>query len=228
MKFIVSRTSGEHYQSLQRRTYSQCMRFKRDENLIFDYVHRWTYDQKLDAIEQAYQAGARYVLWMDVSFEPVAPLDPIWEIVERNGWFVSKQGESTLGTWTSDDALFHFGINRDQAMEIPLCLSGLVGLDLGAHTGQEILRRWKLLAHTFPGNYYNVPGEVQKPLGAKTTGHASFDPRCEGHRHDESALSFVLWDMGLRITTSPLMSVYYDEGFVVGRNFRREDGSYAD
>ena len=228
MRFIVSRTSGDHYQALQRRTFSQCERWRTDEKLIFDYVHVWGYHQKLQAIEQAQQAGARYVLWMDVSFEPVASLEPIWEIVERQGWFVSKQGESMLGTWTSDDALFDYGISRDQAMEIPLCLSGLVGLDLRSDVGRQIFTMWRELAHTFPGNYYNVPGEAQKPLGAKTTGHASFDPRCEGHRHDESALSFVLWQMGLKIETSPLMAVYYDSGYVVGRNFRREDGSYAD
>ncbi len=228
MRFIVSRSSGEHYQCLQRRTYSRCMQFKQDEKLIFDYVHKWGYHEKLNAIDQAYQAGARYVLWMDVSFEPVASLEPIWALVEQQGWFVSKQGESMLGTWTSDDALFEYGINRDEAMSIPLCLSGLVGLDLDTVIGREILKRWKALAHTFPGNYYNVPGEEQKPLGAKTTGHASYDPRCEGHRHDESALSFVLWQMGIKIETSPLMNVYYDEGYVVGRNFRNEDGSYAD
>lgn len=34
--------------------------------------------------------------------------------------------------------------------------------------------------------------------GLKWAGHCANDPRCEGHRHDESALSFVLHEFGLK------------------------------
>lgn len=224
-RIIVSVAAGTHYEKLQVRTFAACREFG-EADLGFSVVRDvWHYERKLDAIAAA---GRRYVMWMDVSFQPVASLEPLWNEIEQRGWFAALQGRSKLSTWASDEALEVYDISRQTAAAIPMCLSGVVGLDLGTHDGIRILMHWNDLRSTFHGAHYNRPGEEQKNMGNKLTGHVSYDPSVEGHRHDEAALSFVLWKMGLQPVRTRFLEVDQPEGFIIGRNFVRGDGTYAD
>lgn len=157
------------------------------------------YAFKIFALEEAIKAGFRYILWMDCVFQPQASIEPVWRHIEETGWYLVPQGDSYLHHWCSDAALADYGISRETASCIHLLFSGLIGLDMQHELGQTIWRRWKELYEkgSFNGPHRNVPGGEMKPWGHKYAGHVSSDPSVLGHRHDESALSFIVYDMGM-------------------------------
>ena len=54
------------------------------------------------------------------------------------------------------------------------------------------------------------------PLGHKWAGHCSNDPRCEGHRHDESALAFALHKLGLKPEKTGFLTLENEKSAVIG------------
>ena len=152
------------------------------------------YAFKIHALDRAIAAGFRFVLWLDAAFAPVASLDRLWAYVERNGWYIPPQVDSVLGEWSSDSALDLLGMTRDKAMTIPLVFSGVVALDMQSVAAQQIYDRWKWtqVIGSWNGPHKNEPGVAPHAWGQKTAGHCSDSPKVYGHRHDESALSWVL------------------------------------
>lgn len=139
---------------------------------------------KIDAFDLAYEAGYRQIVWLDAQVIARRSLDRIWQWLERrpvlqvqDGWW--------LGQWTSDAALEIFGITRDKAMEIPMSWTKVVGIDLDRKAGVAFLDRWRDLrdrgAFAGPWHADHIP--------------VSSDPRCKGHRHDQSCASFLAWEM---------------------------------
>jgi hypothetical protein len=152
------------------------------------------YAFKIFALDRAIAAGFRFVLWLDAAFAPVGSLDRLWAYVERNGWYIPPQADSVLGEWSSDSALDLLGMTRDKAMTIPLVFSGVVALDMQSVAAQQIYDRWKWtqVIGSWNGPHKNEPGVAPHAWGQKTAGHCSDSPTVYGHRHDESALSWVL------------------------------------
>lgn len=161
------------------------------------------YAFKIHALQNAIDRGYRYVLWLDTTMIVVKPLDPLWDYISKTGWYVCPQASATLGEYTSDDALAIYGITREQALQIQLPYSGIVGMDMKG-IGKDIFAEWKKLceAGAFKGHHH-APGRGSEG-GGKTVGKVSDDPRVSGHRHDESALGFVLHKLGL--------TYWYEEG----------------
>src|SRR6186713_1052681 len=199
-RVIVNVGVGNHYESGHRSTFNHCLANCPEAALMFwdDYPdgcppqHESMYAFKIFAIREAIKAGFRYILWMDTAFQPVRSIAPLWETVEREGWYVPPQGDSKLGHWCSDAALTAYGIGRETASCIPLCFSGLVGLDMESKMGKQIWWGWEKFYKlgTFNGPHRNIPGGDWAAWGQKWQGHCSDDPRVQGHRHDESALAF--------------------------------------
>ena len=226
-RFIVNCAIGSKYTALQAPLRAACAKHCRDATQLFwrgyppgsPRHEQHQYGFKIHAIQAAIDAGAEQVLWIDCTFIPKASIEPLWEVISSDGWYAPPQGDSRLGTWVSDDVLDIYGISRDAAMEIPLVYSGLVGLDLGG-VGAEVLRLWRELYSrgAFNGPHRNDPGKSPYPWGNKLAGHCSYDPRCEGHRHDEAALSFVLHTLGLTPQCLGFLTIEQPDGFI-GRNF---------
>ena len=208
-RVIVSAGVGaQHYRKLLRSTENHCAVHCPDTwRLFYDvlpegcepHVQR-PYKFKITALQKPIEAGYRYVVWMDATFQPIASIEPLWAHIKERGWYCARQGDANLGAWTSSAALSVMGINRDKAMKIPLVFSGLLGLDMWSAPGRHIWGLWKEAEEQgiFFGPHVNAPGS--SPIsehGLKWRGHCAYDPRCEGHRHDESALSFILWKLGL-------------------------------
>ena len=63
------------------------------------------YAFKILALQRAITAGFRYILWMDTSFQPVASIENVWQSIEKDGWYIPRQGDALLGTWSTDEAL---------------------------------------------------------------------------------------------------------------------------
>src|ERR1019366_4879766 len=202
-RVIISAGIGSyHYRKMLRSTENHCAVHCADTTrMFFDVLPTGArahiedpYGFKIHALKRAIDPGYQNVLWMDATCQPVESIDPLWEHVAREGFYVVKQADAKLGSWVSDNALGVFGITRDQAMEIPLVYTGLVGLNLRSVPGATIWKEWLQLYKkgAFSGPHFNVAGWgwPWQEEGAKWRGHCSFDPRCEGHRHDESAMSF--------------------------------------
>jgi len=145
--------------------------------------HAVHYAFKLFALEYALKLGHRTLLWVDSRVYATAPVEPLFDQLERDGYFL-VHGADMLGNWTSDDCLAHWSMNRDEAMGVWLLSGTYIGFDLGNSLGREIFREWQW--HYEQGRF----------MGAR-----SKDPRCLGHRNDEVPLSFMAHKMGLKPTS---------------------------
>jgi len=144
------------------------------------------YAFKIHCISKAIDAGYDKILWLDTSAYAVANTQPIFDIIEKNGFFFQEAGHM-LGTWSNDKLLNYFEITRDEAINIPMVQGGFIGLDVSSKKGREIFDRlvWAMDEDVFKGAWHN---------NDKTE---SQDERCKGHRHEMSALSAIIHNMGL-------------------------------
>ncbi len=160
------------------------------------------YGFKLYAIREAQRRGRTSVLWLDSPCVAVAPLDPLFDRVERDGHLLVSSGER-LGNWASDDCLASFGLTRDFALGLPLLNGTYIGLDLTKERPREWLEEMIRCAGRglFSGPYLtgHAPEEVRAARPHKSVGQVSKDPRCWGHRHDEAVGSALAHKLGLAI-----------------------------
>src|SRR5262249_48098063 len=78
--------------------------------------------------EAATVYGARTILWVDSCIVPIKPLGPLWEKIEAEGVWLSRNGWSNY-EWTAESAygdLFHAEI--ESAHEIMLRTGGALNL----------------------------------------------------------------------------------------------------
>jgi hypothetical protein len=238
---IVSCDIGNHYAQDFLVTKENCNRYCGDAWRLYydDYPDgcpphsESMYAFKVYAIEEAIRAGFRFILWMDSSLAPLAPIEPLWRTIEQHGWYAAPQYsgitegqpwrhwastvQATLGEWCSDAALGIFGMSREAAFSIPLALTGLVGLDMQNPMAQTIWRMHKEFhgRGVFNGAHVNKPGHPVTAVGnGKFHGHVSHDARVQGHRHDETSLSFILHRLGLRPVNLGFWTLESKAGFI--------------
>jgi hypothetical protein len=213
-RVIVSAGLGSaHYRKMLRSTENHCaVHCSETWRLFFDVLpagspthSQMQYAFKIEAMRRAVDACFDSILWMDATCQPTASIEEIWELIRENEYYIVKQEDARLGEWCNDEALSIFELTRDDAMEIPLVYTGLIGLKPGGAIGSRIWNEWDRLYKrgAFKGAHENIPVYPWQEHGAKWRGHCSKDPRCQGHRHDESAMSFVLWKLGLKPMENP-------------------------
>lgn len=162
------------------------------------------YGFKIYAVKEALKQGYTSVLWLDVSAYAVAPLEPLWKEIEREGHYLAGAPEITpsssvdrLGSWTSDHTLAHFGVSRDDAMFIPLLSGTCFGLDLTNSRTMDFYER--ILSYAVPEHFNGthksgIMGAPPQEEGKRM----SNDPRCQGHRSDECYMSLVSKQLGMK------------------------------
>lgn len=133
--------------------------------------------------------GVDIALWADAACVAMRPLDSLIRHVEEHGAYFHGPDHST-GLWTNDRTLAAFGVTRDAAMSIPMICAGTLGLDLRNERARLFLRRWLRGAEEglFAGQWTNERGTE------------SSDPRCLGHRHDQSVASLLIHELALPMT----------------------------
>lgn len=145
------------------------------------------YGFKIYAIQKAIDAGFDQVLWLDSSCYAIKKIQPIFDIIEQEG-FIFQEAGHMLGTWTNDVTLKHFGISRDEAMKIRMIgNAGFLGLNMRNAQAKQFFIRWKQAYQegVFSGSWSNNNNTESK------------DERCKGHRHDMSCSSALVHVMGL-------------------------------
>lgn len=147
------------------------------------------YSFKVDAIELVHSMGAEIILWCDSSIVPIKPLDELWDLIESQGYWFSKNYGYTNGEWCCDAALPILGTTREESFKVPQIIATSFGLNLRQPIAQEWFSRWRDLA--FRGAF-NGPHD-----GGST------DPRVVGHRHDQTAGAHICHQLGMTLTTPP-------------------------
>lgn len=167
------------------------------------------YAFKLYAIEAAHKEGYEIVLWCDSILRLTRPIETILPEVERVGVYLAEDGWK-IGMFANDKALDYFGLTRDQAMEIPAVWACFMGFDFKNPVTHEFMRRWKKASHDgiFAGCYHN---------NDKTE---SQDPRCKGHRHDQTCAELISHQMGIP-RSLPVLSPEpnYPHRYFIGREW---------
>lgn len=173
--------------------------------------HSYTgYAAKPYALKYALESGADVAILIDAS---VYPIKEIWRLVGHiveNGYYLAPTGD-TVGEWTSDRMLNLCGMSRDKGCTLPMIASGVVGWT-NSYLANTVVEEWCKLAPHFPGHHSNTQA-ADKSRHYKNRGWVSDDPRCSGHRHDQSALSIVAHRMGLTKLTPWPRFVAYKAGY---------------
>lgn len=149
-------------------------------------------------IEARAMHAYQYLLWADCSILPVAPLKRAFDIIEQDGYLFCMCGWKA-GEWLCDSALEILGVSRDEAMLINQLMGGIQGLNLHDEQSRRYLYEWWDAAKA---------GAFNGPLRNENQ-QASEDPRCLGHRADQSVGSVIAWRLGMRTFRSGV--AVYDE-----------------
>lgn len=174
------------------------------------------YGFKVHAIEEARRAGYSQIVWLDAEAFPVKDLGNLFMRLALHG-VISVSGHEPLGEWCSDEALGLLARysridreiahgQRDDDWGTPRVQAGKVyAVDYLVPDGVAFMDQWRVLLDrgVFSGPAINtgagpeVEASARRSLGHRSAGFCSADPRVRGHRHDEIAAGFIVWQKGL-------------------------------
>lgn len=164
------------------------------------------YQFKPYAIKELFDQGYTSVLWMDSVILPQQPLEPVFDIIEQEGYLVMLNGWDS-GQWCCDSALEPLGITREEAFKIPQAMACILGFDMSRPDVLSVFNQWLTDSpYTFPGPWSNRNGE------------ASSDQRVLGHRHDQTAISIYAHRAGWKFTPpdhNRLIKYGFDESYIL-------------
>lgn len=137
------------------------------------------YAFKVYAIEMARNSGYTSVLWLDASMYVIRDLEPIFKIIEKDGYFFQDSGW-TNERWTNKRTTDYFGTNAGKQFS-----SGVLGLDFTNAIAVTFFELWKqaMLDGQFHGSHTD-------------------------HRHDQAAGSIIAHQMKLKIRKEGSVFIY--------------------
>ena len=184
------------------------------------------------------EAAKQYdtLLWADACILPVQPLGSLWERIERDGYWISRQGYNNY-EWTADSACkdlfpecgnfdgdYDYTHAREINRTIPHVVATSFGFSVKHPQGRAFLSEYYRLASTTrafcgPWSNANVSGAV---AGFRTA--PCGPPDVWGHRHDQTAASVIAWRLGFELTSPPEVFAY--RGGEDERTILVADGAY--
>lgn len=167
------------------------------------------YAFKVYAVESMRRAGYRFVLWCDSILKLTRPIEDILPEVVQSGVYLAQDGWKT-GQFANDRALEYYGVSRDEAMNISSIWACFMGFDFANPVAHEFFARWKKACADgiFRGKWNNQDQSE------------STDPRCKGHRHDQSCAELIAYQMNLPLSRAVLSHLpEYDHRYFTGREW---------
>lgn len=154
---------------------------------------------KVEMLELASQTSD-IMLWLDASIfaTGAGPLDPLFEHIEKNGYLLMRNGWKN-SLWCNDRSLEAFNFTRDEAESQPSAMGGAFGICTSHPKGKQLLRKLRNHRLLFRGQYSNMSRSE------------SADPRCLGHRHDQSVMSLIAARHRYEIINQPGKWICYDK-----------------
>jgi hypothetical protein len=147
------------------------------------------YAFKIAAFNRVADMGYRRILWCDAAVFAIKSIQPVFDHIKQHGHVLFHSGFN-CAQWTSDACLNVAHITRDEAEKMPMYMACCMGLDLDNPRSVEFLRRLTQQALdgvSLPGAWRNDQNQVSQ------------DPRCQGHRHDQSIGSLVAAQLGMEV-----------------------------
>lgn len=155
------------------------------------------YAFKYYSILEAHRRGYQIVIWCDSCLTLQRTIFPWIESIKEVGVYLQHDVSWSCGMWANDTALSYFGISRDKAMTIPSVYACTMAFDFRHSRTSQFLARWKnaMDAGCFQGRWTNKDCTESQ------------DPRCRGHRHDQTCAELVAHE--LEIPLHPLVLNVY-------------------
>ena len=151
------------------------------------------YQFKAMAISFSSIANDGLLLWCDSVVYATKSIEPIFEQIKRDGYIFFDNIGYSIGDYTSDACLNHFGMSREEAFNSKMIMACVMGFDLTNPKAIEFLNKYIEASKddiSYHGAWSNNNLEV------------SNDMRVKGHRHDQSVASIIIKQMGLKITNA--------------------------
>lgn len=198
MKAIVSlaTNNGNYYQALARLGDSlkgkfdgTFLGFMGEESVQAPKHAQNNYAFKVYSLNYARLLGFAKVFWLDSSNYAVKNVQPIFDYLDRQGYFFEDSGH-WVGSWCNDATLDYFKITRAEAMKMRMLSSGFVGMDFNKNVSIEFFERWKtsMYAGAFNGSWDN-------------------------HRHDQTCASIIANQMGLKYSANGTYFAYMGDQY---------------
>ena len=162
--------------------------------------------------------GCDVVLWCDALILPIRPMEPFWQQVERDGYFLVQGAESNY-PWTAESAyqeLFpgmSLAAARELNKKIPQIVGGIIAVDFRSRIGSDFFEEYFRLASSttaFCGPWANTNCQTKPnygPTSSYTTGPCG-EADVIGHRHDQSAASVIAWNLRMKLSQYPVPYAY--------------------
>lgn len=170
------------HDSLQGKTDAAILLFDSEEAVGASPHEEMNYSFKPMAIIKAYEAGYRQILWLDASMRAIKDLDPIFEIIERDGYFFQDSGWLN-SQWMIPEAYEYFGTAQGSMLS-----SGVLGLDLDSEIGYKFFDQW-----------------------TQAMRDGMFNGSWDDWRHDQSCASLIAYKLGMKLQHGNTFFVYGDE-----------------
>lgn len=178
MRAIVNLSTKKYWpgqnrliESLKDKTDATLFMFRSEEEVGAPLHSENPYAFKIYAIEKVLRAGFEQILWLDASMYILKDLTPLFEHIEREGYFFQYSGWDN-SQWTDERALEYFLTNEGK-----MFATGCFGLDFTNTLAIEFFKRWE-----------------QSML------HGMFKGSHEDHRHDQTCASIIAYQMGLKLS----------------------------
>ena len=162
------------------------------------------YAFKAFALRDAERHGATSLLWCDSSVVPIADLAPLWEQIERDGYWIARNGWENASwrgymnrEWTADSALLDL-FPRLSFVDAQIANHGIrhvMATAFGLNLKHDIGR-------AFLDDYFRLASETRAFCGPWT------GPIGVKHRHDQTAASVIAWRLGMKLTVPPDVIAY--------------------
>lgn len=157
------------------------------------------YAFKYYSILEAHRRGYQIVIWCDSCLTMLRTVFPWVQSIQEHGVYLQHDVSWSCGMWANDKALDYFNVSRDDAMNIPSVYACVMGFDFKHPMTSKFLARWKdaLDAGCFRGNWTNKSNTESQ------------DPRCRGHRHDQTCAELVAHELGIPLQPLVLNTYMY-------------------
>ena len=166
----------------------------------------YPYAFKPYSIQRAREQGYNSILWLDSAIHLTKSPEDVFKYIESNGVMLFDNLGWSMGSYTSDKCLPHFGISREYSFDIKMVMACAMGFNFNTKIGTETFDTYLGFAHTecYQGAWNNDSRSV------------SIDERVKGHRHDQSVISCIVFKKELILLhpNQTFIAYYGNEGML--------------
>lgn len=141
------------------------------------------YSIKPAAFIEAIKKGYTEILWLDSSIYAVKSIEPVFDLIERDGIYLWKSGWNLAQTATDKDLEFA-GYTRDEAEHLHECASGIVGLNRNKRKVIDLM------------SIYLDAKRAGVFCTSRNHDNQSSDPRFKFGRQDQTAMTIAFHKAG--------------------------------